>query len=113
MPAGAKIGMKLISVAVSIPVSIATKKVVERLWVAARPNDPPRKATEAEVAWTDAIGWAALSAVGIVIAELATRRSTEVAFRAITGTEPPPAKPAKPSKKLAQASEKSKATADE
>ncbi len=113
MAVGAKIGMKLISIAIGIPVGIVTKKVIERAWVAARPNDPPRKATEADVAWGDAVSWAALSAVGIVIADLATRRSTEVAYRKITGNEPPPAKPAKPSKKLAQASEKSKVTADD
>ncbi|MGI8677857.1 MAG: DUF4235 domain-containing protein [Jatrophihabitans sp.] len=113
MAVAAKIGMKVISIAIGIPVGIVTKKIVERAWVAARPGDPPRKATEADVAWRDAIGWAALSAVGIVTADLATRRSTELAFRKITGSEPPAAKPAKPSKKLALASEKSKVTADD
>jgi hypothetical protein len=112
MAAGSKVGMKVMSIVIGIPVGVVTKKVVERAWIAARPDDPPRKPTEANVAWTDAIGWAALSAVGIVIADLVTRRSAEAAFKAITGNQPPPAKASKGAKKLKAASEKSKATAD-
>jgi hypothetical protein len=112
MAAGAKVGMKMISLVISIPVGIATKKVVEQAWLVIRPDDPPRKPTEADVHWSDAVSWAAVSAVGIVLAELITRRSTEVAYRAITGAEPPPAKPGKAAKKLQKASEKAKITAD-
>jgi Protein of unknown function (DUF4235) len=112
MAAGAKIGMKLVSIVIGIPVGIVTKKVVERTWSAARPEHPPRKPTERDVRWADAIGWAALSATGIVIAELVTRRSAEAAYKAITGSPPPPPKPGKDAKKLEKASEKAKATAD-
>jgi Protein of unknown function (DUF4235) len=112
MAAGAKIGIKVMSVVIGIPVGIGTKKAVERVWIAVRPEDPPRKPTESDVRWADAIAWAALSAIGIVVADLLTRRSAEAAFRAITGKQAPPAKAGKGSKKLEQASEKSKATAD-
>ncbi len=104
MAVGAKIGLKMMSVVIGIPVGIVTKKAVERTWRAARPEDPPRKPSEPEVRWADALGWAALSAVGIVIAELVTRRSAEAAYHAITGSQPPPPKPSKDAKKLAKAS---------
>jgi len=112
MAAAAKITMKAMSLVIGIPVGIATKKAVEQVWALARPEHPPRKASENDVRWSDAVAWAALSAVGIVVADLATRRGTEAAYRAITGNEPPAGKPGKAPKKLAKASEKSKATAD-
>jgi hypothetical protein len=106
MAAGSAIGMKVISIVVGIPVGIATKKAVERAWALARPDDPPRSPNDRDVRWGDAITWAALSGISIVVGDLITRRSSEVAFRAITGSEPPPAKPTKAEKKLAKAAEK-------
>ena len=88
-----KLGFKLVSVAVGIPVGIATRKLVERLWVAARPDDPPRKPTDPEVSWADAMGWAALSAAGVAIAELVTTKGASSVWRAVTGSEPPVKKP--------------------
>ena len=90
MAAVAKLGIKLMSTFIGIPVGIMTKKVVERTWIAARPEDPPRKPSDEGVRWGDAIAWAALSAAGIVVADLVTRRSAQAAYRAITGNEPPP-----------------------
>lgn len=114
MAAGAKIGMKVMSIVIGVPVGIVTRNIIERTWTAARPTEPPRKASDAGVQWADALGWAALSAVGIVAADMLTRRGTEVAFTAITGTPPPPSKPGKKagkgSKKLEKAAEKSPAT---
>jgi hypothetical protein len=112
MAIGAKLGVKLLTVVIGIPVGIATRTVVERAWKAAGPADAPRKPTEDGVRWGDAIAWGALSAVGIVVADLVTRRSAEAAYEAITGNPAPPGKAPKSSKKLAQASEKSKATND-
>ena len=34
---GAKIGMKVVTIAVGIPIGIATRKLVERVWIAAGP----------------------------------------------------------------------------
>ena len=112
MAAGAKIGLKVMSLVIGIPVGIATKKFVEQAWLLVRPDNPPRRPSEANVHWGDAVSWAALSATGIVVSELLTRRSAEMAFRAITGSEPPPGKVGKAAKKLQKASEKSNATAD-
>ena len=106
MAAGSALTMKVISIVVGIPVGIATKKVVERVWVAARPEDPPRKPTQRDVNWADAIGWAALSGAGMVAAQLITRRSAEAAYRTIIGEEPPPPKPTKAEKKARKALEK-------
>jgi len=112
MAVAAKVTIKAMSIVIGIPVSIATKKIVERVWSSARPDHPPRKSTDTDVRWDDAIAWAAMSAIGIVVADLITRRSAEAAYRALTGNEPPAGKPDKAAKKLAKASEKSKATAD-
>ena len=103
MAAVAKIGIKVISMVVGIPVGIATKKVVERTWLALRPEDPPRKPSDTDVRWGDAVAWGALSAAGIVAAELLTRRGAEAAYKAITGNPPPTPKPGKGAKNLAKA----------
>ena len=95
MAIGAKIGIKVISIAIGIPVGIASKKAVEHAWLALRPQDPPRKPSEPDVRWTDALGWAALSAAGVVVAQLITQSSAKAAFKAITGSEPPRAKTVK------------------
>jgi hypothetical protein len=102
MAVGAKIGMKAISAILGIPIGIATKKAVERAWLAARPEDPPRKPSEPDVRWRDALGWAALSAAGLVIAELITQRGAKAAYKALTGNEPP-VQPVKDDKKKAKA----------
>ena len=102
---GSKIAIKGMSIVIGIPVGIATKKAVERAWLAARPDDPPRKPSEPDVRWTDAVGWAALSAIGIVLAELITQTSAKAAFRAITGNEPP-AQPVKDADKKDEKDEK-------
>lgn len=106
MGAGAKIGMKVIGIAVGIPVSIATRKLVQAAWSAARPKNAPVDPDDDAARWGDAVAWAALSAAGIVVAELATRRGTEAAYRAITGLEPPPSKRTKAQKKLDKAEAK-------
>lgn len=106
MAAGATIGMKLIGVVISIPVGMVTKKVVERVWLTARPDDPPRKPHERDVRIADAVGWAALASSAVVARELITRRSSEAAFRAITGNEPPPSRKTKAEKKLEKAADK-------
>ena len=91
----ARIGMKVTTIIGGIPVGIITKKVVERAWAMARPDDPPRKPSEAGVRWGDAISWAALSAAGVVVADLMTRKGAESAWRNVIGIEPPAPKPGK------------------
>jgi Protein of unknown function (DUF4235) len=93
-PAG-KLVYKLVTIAVGIPVGIAARKGVEKAWRAARPNDPPRKASDPEVSWKDAAGWAALSAAGVAIGQLITYKGAASIYRGLTGSEPPAKAPKK------------------
>lgn len=104
--AAARLVMKGFSIAVGIPVGKATKRLVDEVWATTRPNDPPRKPNEAGVIWRDAIIWAALSAVGVVVADLVTRKGAEEVWRTLVGTEPPPPKRTKAERKLEKAEAK-------
>ena len=101
-----KVGMKVLTIAVGIPVGIVTKKLVARTWVAARPGDPPVSAKAPDTRWADAIGYAALASAAAVAAKLATRKGAEHTWRVLTGLEPPPPAPTKAEKKLAKAEKK-------
>src|ERR1700761_7589626 len=83
-----KIVMKVLTIAIGIPVGIASKKAINGLWAETR-KDAPRNPSEPGVQWRDAIGWAALSAAGMVLADLLTRRGAEEVWRTVMGTEPP------------------------
>jgi hypothetical protein len=102
---GAKITMKIMTIAVGIPVGIATRKMVEKIWVAAGP-DRPRSASDDGVQWTDAIAWAALTGVGMAVADLATRKGAGEVWRTVIGTEPPQRIKPKASKRVAAAQPK-------
>ncbi|MDP9093128.1 MAG: DUF4235 domain-containing protein [Actinomycetota bacterium] len=105
-----RIGMKVATIVVRIPVGIVTKKAVERTWATARPDNPPRKPSQPGVRWSDAIGWAALSSAGVVLADLLTRKGAREAWRLVLGTEPPQPKTSKAQKKLEGAHEDLNAT---
>src|SRR5579875_2993169 len=87
-----KLTMKVLTIAIGVPVGIATKRIVEKTWRSARPEDPPRHADDDGVRWGDAIAWAALSGAGMVLAGLLTRKGAESTFRVLTGVEPPEGK---------------------
>ena len=89
-----KISWKVMTVAVGIPIGIATKKGVERAWLAARPDNPPRKAKDPYASWRDAISWAALSAIGVAVAQVVTTKGVATVWRSLLGAEPPGHKPA-------------------
>ena len=80
---------RIVTIAIGIPVGILAKKGVERAWLAARPGDPPRKAKDPAARWSDAVGYAALSAAGIAAAQVVTRKSAASVWRSLLGTEPP------------------------
>ena len=81
MAIGATVGMKVISMAIGIPVGIATRKAIARAWTVARPDNPPKKPHDPDARWGDAIGWAALSGAGVVVAQLVTQSSTRSVYR--------------------------------
>ncbi len=102
---GAKITMKIMTMAVGIPVGIATRTLVEKIWVAAGP-DRPRTAADDGVQWTDAIAWAALTGIGMAAADLVTRKGAGEVWRTLIGTEPPQTVKPKASKRVAGAKPK-------
>jgi hypothetical protein len=87
-----KAGLKILTIMIGIPAGIAAKKLVERAWLTARPDDPPRKPSEPYARWQDVVGWAALSAAGVVTADYISRRGAEATWRVVMGSEPPPTK---------------------
>ncbi len=97
-----KLGFKIVTLAVSIPVGILAGRGVEKLWLAARPGDPPRGPGDPDVTWGDALGWAALSAAGIAAAELVTMKGAAEVWRTLTGSEPPAKKEPKDAKPTGQ-----------
>ena len=86
-PAG-KLGFKLVTVAVSIPVGILARKGVEKVWFASVPMTR-RLALGTRRQLDGRIGWAALSAVGIAAAELISLKGAAEVWRTLTGSEPP------------------------
>jgi hypothetical protein len=94
-----RLTMKIMTVAVTIPVGIATKAVVVRAWSAVRPADAPRKPGEDGVKWGDAVAWASLSAAGVVVTNLVARKGAEELWRTILGGDPPPRKLSRAEKK--------------
>jgi Protein of unknown function (DUF4235) len=84
-----KIGWRITTIAVGIPVGIAAKKGVEKAWTALRRGNPPPTAKDPDATWGDALGWAALSAIGVAIAELITTKGAASLWRKLVGAEPP------------------------
>jgi hypothetical protein len=102
---GANISIKILTIAIGIPIGIATRKMVERVWIAAGP-DRPRRAEDDDVQWADAIAWAAITGVGMAIADLLTRKGAEEIYRAVVGSTPDATVKPKASKKVAKAEPK-------
>src|SRR5262245_7508950 len=98
-----KVGWRITTLAVGIPVGVAVKKVIDRAWDAARPGRPPRGTKDPNANWGDAITWAALSAVGVAVTQLATTKGATTLWRKLVGAEPPPYEKAKADKDKADA----------
>ncbi|MFN2518996.1 MAG: DUF4235 domain-containing protein [Jatrophihabitantaceae bacterium] len=94
-----RVTMKIMTIVVGIPVGLATKAAVVRVWSAVRPADAPRKPGEEGVKWGDAVGWASLSAAGLVVTNLAARKGAEEMWRSVIGGDPPPRKLSRAEKK--------------
>lgn len=84
-----KIGWRITTIVVGIPVGIAAKKGVERAWLTLRPENPPTKPRDPNVDWRDALIWAALSGIGVALAQLATTKGAATLWRNLIGAEPP------------------------
>lgn len=85
-----KLGWKIVTTAIGVPIGVGVSKGIAKGWLAARPHNPPRKPTDPNVSWGDAAGWAALSAVGVAVGQVVTTKGATTVWRALTGFEPPP-----------------------
>ena len=104
--AAGKLTMKVLTALIAIPVGKATTKAINAAWATTKGTSSTRDPKSAAARWGDALGWAALSATGVTLAQLLTRKGAEHSFRAIMGTQPPPPDPTKAEKKTIKAQEK-------
>lgn len=84
-----KLGWKVVTLIFAVPISILVRKVIEKAWTRARPNDPPRDPASPGTTWIDALAWAAVSGVGVAAGRVLASRGAAKAWRGLTGTEPP------------------------
>jgi len=94
--------MKVLTILASIPITKGVQVVIAKVWSKLRPAQPTTNAQDPSVKAGDAIAYAALSAAGVVAAQLLTRKSAETAYRKVLGLEPPPPPPTRVEKRLAK-----------
>ena len=87
--AASKSTVKILTIAIGIPVGMTSRRLVARIWATARPAAKVRRETQSGPSWGDTLGWALLSTTGIVVTELVSRTAAETAYRAVLGIEPP------------------------
>lgn len=85
----AKILYRVLTLALSFPIAKAISTLTNKVWAAARPNDPPKDPKKADVGWTDALIWAGIAGVGTALAKVLSTKGAAGTWRAIVGTEPP------------------------
>lgn len=85
----AKLLYRLLTMLLAVPITKAIRKLIAQGWTAARPNNPPRDPKKADVGWTDALIWAAISGTGTALGKLLTSKGAAGVWRAMIGTEPP------------------------
>jgi hypothetical protein len=72
-----------------VPTGIAARKALDAAWRAARHDDPPRNPAAPDTNWSEALAWAALSAVAIAGARLVANRGAAAVWKSLTGSLPP------------------------
>lgn len=87
--AASRFAFKLVALTVAVPVGKAVTASTSRLWTAARPGRAPVNPRDADTNWKDALIWAALSGVGVSVAQLATTKGADTIWRAMTGRPSP------------------------
>lgn len=64
----------LVTVGAGALAGFLVRKGLEGGWRALRGTEPPGKPVDREVGWADALAWAAVSAAGVAIARVVTKR---------------------------------------
>jgi len=86
---GGRFAFKLVAWAVAIPVGRLVSLGIARLWITARPDNPPVDPKQVDTGWPDALIWSALTGVGAAAAQLLTTKGADTVWRALTGTPSP------------------------
>lgn len=79
---------RVVSWTAAFAAGMLTRKVLTKAWTATA-GAPPRDPSDADVAWQDALVWAAATGVGVGVGRVVGRRLTASAWEKATG-EPAP-----------------------
>jgi uncharacterized protein DUF4235 len=75
---GGDIGIRAVSAIAAMSAAFATRKVLNKAWTKITGKEPPAHPEDPDVGWTEAMGWAMITAVAISAARLlATRITTQ------------------------------------
>lgn len=80
---------KVLGLAFAIPAGIAVRKVMEKAWLSARGDAPPKNPAAPGTDWREALGWAAASGVAIAFGRLLAARGAAATYKKLTGKLPP------------------------
>lgn len=67
--------------AVAIGTGVLLRRVLSKQWEKRTGRTPPTNPADADVAWSEALGWAALTGVAIGVGRVVARRVTTAAWR--------------------------------
>lgn len=80
---------KVAAAAAAVVAGLATRKLMDAAWKAARKHDPPRHPEAPGVSWGEAIGWTLATGVGAGVARLVAQRGAVAGWQRATGKLPP------------------------
>jgi NhaP-type Na+/H+ or K+/H+ antiporter len=87
------IGTKVVSAVAAMAAAFVARKLITFVWTKAVGKEPPTHPEDPQVALSEALGWAALTGVGVEAARLLATRAA--ARRAYSGPDCEPATAAK------------------
>ena len=80
---------KLLGFAFAIPAGIAVRKVLDKAWMSARGDAPPKNPAAPGTNWTEALAWTAASGIAIALGRLVAARGAAATYKKLTGKLPP------------------------
>jgi hypothetical protein len=84
-----RLAFKILSSIVAIPVSKAIAKATGKVWMKARPENPPHNPKEVQTSWKDAFIFAGITGLGAAAAQVLTTKGADNVWRAMTGKPSP------------------------
>ena len=80
---------KLLGFAFAIPAGFAVRKVLDKVWMGARGDAPPKNPAAPGTNWVEALAWAAASGIAIAIGRMVAARGAAGVYKKLTGKLPP------------------------